>query len=195
MPNSRTVRNEMLMSKALHVKPPRGPLGSQECFGARRVVGKDAADPPAPGQPCEWLGAGTAGSEGARLGHAYHGLKRKLFCQRGTARLQAHCHHGDLWLSPRNHHLAWPGGRWGLRNRRYFTTGSSVAAVHLPSGPSTVKQWRCSHWAQTAASASRSRPASLEKRCICSDGAGAVEPPWVWPHRHVCPGIAGSRPK
>lgn len=138
---------------------PASGMGRARLQGRRREPGGERGSPPRPA--------------------AYHGLKRKLFCQRGTARLQALCHRGALRLSPGNHHCPWPGGRWGLRNGRYFTAESSVATVHLPSGPSTVKQWRCSCWAQTAASTSRSHPASPEKPCVCGDGTGTTEPLWV----------------
>lgn len=162
---------------------PRGCLETHQRLGASWVVGKDAPD--ASSSPASDTGRaqlpGRRRDVGGERGSppwpaAYHGLKRKLFCQRGTARLQALRHHRALQLSPENYLCPWLGGRWGLRNGRYFTTGPSVATVHLPSGPGTVKQRRCSCRAQTAAAASRSHPASPEKPCICGDGAGTMEP-------------------
>lgn len=66
-------------------QPLRGSLESHECFGASQAVGKDALDAlQMPGQPGTAPGVGAGPRWGERdppRPAAYHGLKRKLFCQ------------------------------------------------------------------------------------------------------------------
>lgn len=68
-----------------YVQPLRGSLEHQECFGALQAGGEDALDAPQmPGQSGSTQGLGAGPGWEVRdppRPAAYHGLKRKLFCQ------------------------------------------------------------------------------------------------------------------
>lgn len=172
---------------------PWGSVRCHECFG-----GEGCSGCPLRARAALRAARGRHGARGARepaLASCIPWTKKEIILSARRCSPSGPVPPQGFAVEPMEPPLPRAGGRWGLRNRRYFTTGPSVATVHLPSGPSTVKQRRCSCRAQTAAPASPSHPASPEEPHICGDGAGAMEPLRSPPHRHVCPAIAGSTPK